>query len=377
MIQGLNVPVKATPQDLMPRISRALKAEELDQRFVVITPEDWRHAKAIRVEFTFERPELETLREATEKFFRDDFNPMLPVFIETDGACAGNDDKKSPGGWGAIIVQGYRMMKRCGSKPDTSNNEMEYTAMLEALQFVQNGAYVIMETDSQGCIDGITKYRLRWEKHGWRKDDGMPVENAELIKLVCMKVDKMHVGFWKVAGHSNDPWNDQADALAVHGRNQEATNVTISLIFRPVINGKEGFEAFARFSVSSHANIYDFWPRLIDKCGAGIGNPEDYEIWAERHKLSGRLVMGLSYEIVSKYSPGCPRIPKKRRTSMADLPPRPASRDMLPPAQAFANPPPESVSKWGEEMEVRFEDVSGTQGSTPIGYVYATKEGER
>jgi hypothetical protein len=63
------------------------------------------------------------------------------------------------------------------------------------------------------------------------------------------------------------------------------------------------------------------------------------------------------------------------RWTMADLPPRPASRDFLPPAQAFANPPPESVSKWGEEMEVRFEDVSGTQGSA--GYVYATKEGER
>jgi hypothetical protein len=63
--------------------------------------------------------------------------------------------------------------------------------------------------------------------------------------------------------------------------------------------------------------------------------------------------------------------------TMADLPPRPASRDVLPLAQVFANPPPESVSKWGEEMEVHFEDVSGTQVSTPIGYVYTTKEGER
>jgi hypothetical protein len=59
--------------------------------------------------------------------------------------------------------------------------------------------------------------------------------------------------------------------------------------------------------------------------------------------------------------------------TMADLPPSPASRDFLPPAQAFANPPPESVPKWGEEMEVRFEDVSGTQGSVPTGYVDATK----
>jgi hypothetical protein len=63
--------------------------------------------------------------------------------------------------------------------------------------------------------------------------------------------------------------------------------------------------------------------------------------------------------------------------TMADLPPRPASLDALPLTQVFTSPPPESVSKWGEEMEVRFEDVSGTQGSTPIGYVYTTKEGER
>jgi hypothetical protein len=210
---------------------------------------------------------------------------------------------------------------------------MEYMAMLEALQYVPNGSYVIMETDSQGCIDGITKYRLRWEKHGWRKDDGQPVENADLIKLVCMKIDKMHVGFWKVKGHHNDPWNDMADALAVRGRNLQATNVTIQLIFRPVIDRKEGFVAFPRFSVSSHANIYDFWPRPIDKCGGGIGDPEDYEIWDEHHKLTGRLVMGLSYEIISKYTPGKPRIPRTGRGSV-DLSTAPAPPEVVEPEKS-------------------------------------------
>jgi ribonuclease HI len=239
----------------------------LDYRFTIIPPEDWRHAKAIRIEFALERRVLGTLREVTEKQFRDDFVPMPPVFIETDGACAGNDDKKSPGGWGAMIVQGGRILRRWGSKADTSNNEMEYMAMLEALQYVPNNSFVIMETDSQGCIKGITKSRVRWEKHRWNREDGQPVENADLIKMVCTKIDKLHVGFWKVKGHNNDPWNDAADALAVHGRNLQAVNVTISLAFRPVIDGKEGFVTFPRFSVSSHANIYDFWPRLINKCG--------------------------------------------------------------------------------------------------------------
>jgi ribonuclease HI len=205
IINKLNIPVKATPQDLLYRICRVLKVPELNYRFTIITPEDWHYAKGIMVEFTYDRPDLNVLREVTEKQFKEDYDETLPVFIETDGACAGNDNKQSPGGWGAIIVNGPRMLKRFGAKADTSNNEMEYMAMLEALQFVHENALVVMETDSQGYIDGLTKYRLRWGHHNWRRDDGQPVENADLIQCVCRKIDKMHVGFWKVAGHSDDP----------------------------------------------------------------------------------------------------------------------------------------------------------------------------
>jgi ribonuclease HI len=268
-----------------------LKTPELDHRFTIITPEDWRHAKAIRVEFAYERPELSVLREVTEKIFRDEYDSSLPVFIETDGA------------------------QKVGAHADTLNNEMEYWAMLEALQFAQDKAFVIMETDSQGCIDGLTRYRLRWEKHHWRKEDGQPVENADLIQCVCRKIYKMHVGFWKVKGHNNDPWNDLADASAVRGRNHQATEVTIQLTFRPVIDGKERCAAFTRFPVSSHANIYDFWPPLIDKFGRGIGEPEDHEIWEGHTKLSGPLIMGLEYEIVSRFTPGRPKVHPRRNSA--------------------------------------------------------------
>jgi hypothetical protein len=148
IIKKLLIPVRATPQDLLFRMSLAMKIQELDHRFTIITPEDWRHAKNIRVEFAYERPVLSTLREVTEKQFREDFVPLLPVFIETDGACAGNDEKRSPGGWGAAIVQGVRILKRWGAYPDTSNNEMEYMAIVEALQYVPDGAYVVIESDS-------------------------------------------------------------------------------------------------------------------------------------------------------------------------------------------------------------------------------------
>jgi hypothetical protein len=133
LIEKFNLPVRATPQDVMTRLCIVLKIPELRYDFTIISPENWRYAKAIRTECVYDRPELKSLREVTEKIFRDEYDSSCPVFIETEGACAGNDAKQSPGGWGAIIVNGNRMLKKFGAKPDTSNNEMEYQAILEAL----------------------------------------------------------------------------------------------------------------------------------------------------------------------------------------------------------------------------------------------------
>jgi ribonuclease HI len=323
IIDKFNLPVRATPQDFMLRLCKALKIPELNYRFTTITPENWRYARAIRVEFAYERPELGVLREATEKIFKEDYGSTCPTFIETDGACAGNDHKQSPGGWGAISVNGPRMLKRFGAKADTSNNEMECRAMLEALEFVPTPAgnpalkpLVVMETDSQLCIDGLTKYRKRWEAHRWKKDDGKLVENADLIQLIAGRIDKMHVGFWKIKGHTDDPWNDLADALAVQGRNQSKSEVIVQVLFRPTVDGKEKFWAIPRLSLNPNANIHDFWSYLVDKFGRH-GEPEDYEIWNEHKPLEGPLIHGLGYEIVPRTSPGHFK-PQERRNS-ADL----------------------------------------------------------
>jgi ribonuclease HI len=292
------------------------------------------------------------LREVSEKIFKDDYEESKPVFIETDGACAGNAGKTSPGGWGAIIVQGTRMLKKWGARPDTSNNEMEYEAMLEALQFVRKGAFVIMETDSQGCLDGLTKYRLRWEKNGWRTSDGKPVENVQWIQAIGRKLDVMHVGFWKVKGHNKDPWNDLAYSLEVKGRDKQATEVVIQLLFRAVIGGTERFDAIPRFSVSSHANIYYFWPTLIGKFGREIGEPEDYEIWNAHSPLSGPLINGLSYEIVSRITPGRPRPRRNSAECSAPLLPRPAVT-----FEPEASLQPSGRAKvWSPPQEVRLEE---------------------
>jgi ribonuclease HI len=255
IINKILVPVRATPQDLLWRICRALKVPELDSTFTVITPEDWRHARAIRVEFAYERPPLSNMKVVSEKVFNDEYDERLPIFIETDGACAGNDNKESPGGWGAIICQGNRMLQRWGNKPDTSNNEMEYQAIFEALQFTHPKAFIMIETDSQGCLDGLTKYRLRWEKNGWNRGDGQPVENADLIRTICPLIDARHVGFWKIKGHSKDPWNDLADSLAVRGRNVQSKMVVVQIYFRAIIEGKETFQAIPRIQ-SARTRIF-------------------------------------------------------------------------------------------------------------------------
>jgi ribonuclease HI len=165
--------------------------------------------------------------------------------------------------------------KRWGVKADTSNNEMEYQAMLSAMELIPKCAYVFIESDSQGCIDGLTTYRKRWEKHGWRREDGKDVENAETIIPLAKEIDQRNAGFRKVKGHSDDPWNDLADSMAVNGRDQQSREVVIQLIFRAVINKKEKFAGFDRFSTQALANIYYFWPRLVAKCGNITGAPEE------------------------------------------------------------------------------------------------------
>jgi ribonuclease HI len=317
LITKFNLPVAATPQDVMWRLCRILKIPELTYQFAAISPENWRYLREIKIEFVYERPELSTLRDVSEHIFRMDFDWTCPTFIETDGACAGNEGKQSPGRWGAVIVNGPRKLMRWGAKADTSNNEMEYKAMLEALEFVPIPSdpnlkpLVVMETDSQGCIDGLTKYRQRWEARRWKLDGGKPVENADLIQTIGRRIYKMHVGFWKIKGHSDDPWNDLADALAVKGRNQSKSEIIVHALFRPTVDGVEKVWSVERLSLNQNANIYDFWPYLVDKFGRH-GEPEDYEIWDDQKPLSGPLVPGLAYEIVPRSSPGRQTDRKKR-----------------------------------------------------------------
>jgi ribonuclease HI len=193
------------------------KKQKGDYTHLDIFPANWHYAKALKVTPFYERPELHRLREVPQQIFFSEVNVCLkfPFFVETNGACAGNQEKLSPGGWGAVIVHQHRYCTLLCKKADTSNNEMEYRAMLSALELIPKKAYICFETDSQQRIDGLTKYRQRWGAHRWRREDGQPVANAETIRKICPSLDHREVGFRKIKGHSQDPWNDLADPLAV------------------------------------------------------------------------------------------------------------------------------------------------------------------
>jgi hypothetical protein len=219
---------------------------------------------------------------------------------------------------------------------------MEYQAMLSAMELVPEGAYVCIESDSQGCIDGITKWRKRWEKHSWHQEGGAEVENAEIIKPLVAMIDKREVGFRKVKGHSGD---------------QQSSEVVIQLIFRAVINKKEKFVGFDRFSIQALANICNFWPRLVAKCGDVIGAP---------------FIEGEQYEIISRRTPGfvLPSEIRAQRRSSIDFG-KNDEKPALPPSGKVCEapqvaPPPRKSEEEAEgdvpphmRVSVTFQDQSG------------------
>jgi len=133
------------------------------------------------------------------------------IIIYTDGACQNNP---GPGGWAAVLLYKGHKKTISGYSPSTTNNIMELTACIEALNTVKKDYPITIYSDSKYVISGITEWIKNW-KPRWVKADGKPVLN----KQYWIELDSLSSKFqitWKwVKGHSGDEYNELADQLAV------------------------------------------------------------------------------------------------------------------------------------------------------------------
>jgi ribonuclease HI len=136
------------------------------------------------------------------------------VDIFTDGACSGNP---GPGGWGAILRMGGREKELFGGVGATTNNRMELTAVIRALEALKRPVRVCVHTDSQYVQKGISEWIHAWKKRGWRTADKQPVKNADLWRELDGLAARHSIEWRWVRGHAGHVENERADALARRG----------------------------------------------------------------------------------------------------------------------------------------------------------------
>ena len=136
------------------------------------------------------------------------------VSIWTDGACSGNP---GPGGWGAVLRYGARERELKGGEALTTNNRMELTAAIEALEALKRPCAVRLHTDSQYLRGGVTGWLDGWKRNGWRTADRKPVKNEDLWRRLDAAAKPHTIEWLWVRGHSGNKFNERADLLARNG----------------------------------------------------------------------------------------------------------------------------------------------------------------
>ena len=138
---------------------------------------------------------------------------MKLVTIYTDGACSGNP---GPGGWGAILEYMGHEKELSGGEKNTTNNRMELTAVIKALQALKEPCNVELYSDSKYVLDALQKgWAVSWRKRGWIKSDKKPALNPDLWETLLNLVEKHDVRYHWVKGHASNPKNNRCDELAV------------------------------------------------------------------------------------------------------------------------------------------------------------------
>ena len=136
------------------------------------------------------------------------------VVMYADGACKGNP---GPGGWGVYLKSGEHAKELCGGEMNTTNNRMELTAVIEGLNALNKRCSIDVYTDSQYVRKGVLEWMPKWKLNGWKTADKKPVKNADLWQTRD-EASVRHLVRWHwVKGHSGNPGNEKADALANQG----------------------------------------------------------------------------------------------------------------------------------------------------------------
>ncbi len=136
------------------------------------------------------------------------------VEIYTDGACKGNP---GPGGWCAVLQFKGTEKHLCGGESMTTNNRMELTAVIKALEALTRPCQVRVTTDSQYVKNGINSWIKGWKRNGWRTSSKQPVKNVDLWQELDQQVAQHQVEWAWVKGHSGHVQNEMADQLANRG----------------------------------------------------------------------------------------------------------------------------------------------------------------
>jgi ribonuclease HI len=215
-IKGIALSRDASRAQIAELITKQLRVDPLHPDFIELAPSNWFETRELSARFRYDRPDLNSLSRVTYEQFRERMDLTKPMVIETDGACSGNP---GPGGWGFLVTQGDMKIEAFGAEGLTSNNEMEWKAIDEALGFFKNvRGHAVIESDSEGCLAVMMGRGEQWEADNYIHLNGEAVKNRELVQNIVAKLKSVNVQFRKVLAHHNDQWNVAADALAAQGR---------------------------------------------------------------------------------------------------------------------------------------------------------------
>ncbi len=155
--------------------------------------------------------EVLTPQEALEKYT---LGPKTGIF--TDGSC---DPNPGPGGWAWVRVQdGEVVQEACGGDRDTTNNRMEMTAIIRALDALPGDSAATIHSDSDLCVKTLTEWAKGWKARGWQRKGNQPIANLDLVMSAWEAMtEHPHVAFVWVKAHDGSRWNEYADALATQG----------------------------------------------------------------------------------------------------------------------------------------------------------------